>query len=120
MRLFLGLLIILSTHLYANSNGQLMSSEQFNFEYNLDKSAVYFPWINSMTTCSAYTFCPNGKKIWCTTFGASHVNVPAHLTNNCRSGVILGQAVRCQGYIAQRDFYGRTFWGFVDIPVSCF
>jgi len=120
MRILMSLMLVLCTQVFAVENGQIMSVEEFNTEYNLDKSASYFPWASSRTTCYAHTVCPNGRRIWCTTYGASYSRVPHQYTNSCRFGVLPGRAVRCQGYVAQRDFYGNVRWGWVDIPVSCY
>lgn len=119
MKFILGLVTLLSLNLFAASHqGKLMSVENFNTEFNVDKSAVYFPWQTSWTSCYAYTICPNGRRISCQTYGSTYAGMASR--NSCRFGVLPHRAVRCQGYVSQRDFYGRVFWSWVDIPVRCF
>lgn len=119
MKLLLGLLTLVSLNVFAaSSQGQLMSVENFNSEFNIDKSAVYYPWQSSWATCNAYTICPNGRRIWCQTYSSTYAGFGNR--NACRFGVLPHRAVRCQGYTQQRDYYGRFRWTWVDIPVSCF
>tara|TARA_B100001971_G_C18268046_1_gene596796 strand:+ start:246524 stop:246889 length:366 start_codon:yes stop_codon:yes gene_type:complete len=121
MKLLMGLIALVSLNVFAaSSQGELMSVENFNSEFNIDKSAVYYPWRTSMTSCHAYTICPNGRRIWCQTYGYAYSGVPSHMNNSCRFGVLPGRAVRCQGYVQQRDIYGRFMWSWVDVPVRCF
>ena len=119
MKFILGLVTLLSLNIFAGtSQGQLMSVENFNAEFNIDKSAVYYPWQSSMKSCYAYTICPNGRRIYCQTYGSTYAGLASR--NSCRFGVLPHRAVRCQGYVQQRDYYGRFMWAWVDIPVRCF
>lgn len=80
----------------------------------------YPGWQQSMVSCQARTVCPNGRAIWCQTYGMNWGNIPSYMNNSCQWRVIPGRAVQCNGYVQQRDYYGRLTWAYVNIPVSCY
>lgn len=96
------------------------------FVFSLSSNAYYPPrvpnmtWQYSSTVCSAATVCPNGMKIYCTTYGMNYSNVPSYMSNNCRSRVFPGRAVQCQGYLVQYDAWGNSMWATANIPLSCY
>ena len=77
-------------------------------------------WNYNATSCSAYTVCPNGRVITCNTYGLNYGNVPSFYSNQCRAYAIPGRLVHCQGYVQQRDYYGRFVWGMANFQNTCF
>ncbi|MFT6632935.1 MAG: hypothetical protein ACJAS4_002903 [Bacteriovoracaceae bacterium] len=77
-------------------------------------------WQYSSTVCSAVTRCPNGLKIYCTVYGMNYGNVPSYMSNSCRTRVIPGRSVQCQGYAQQVDAWGNYVWASANIPLSCY
>lgn len=77
-------------------------------------------WQSSSTSCSAGTICPNGRRIWCQTFGYNYSNVPSSMRNSCSWMVIPGRAVSCRGYSQQVDGWGRYFWSYVNVGDRCY
>ena len=75
-------------------------------------------WNQNANTCYATTVCPNGRQVWCQTYGYQAV-ANGSFANTCRWQVIPGRGVRCQGYQQQMGPYGYM-WAWVDIPVACF
>lgn len=126
MKLFILMFAIITAQATfgAGFEGQEISIEDFiSMEEELNYSTedqAYPVWNTSATSCYAYTFCPNGRRIFCQTYGYNYSRVPNRFSNSCRWMVLPGRAVRCQGYSVQRDIYGRTFWSYIDIPVSCY
>lgn len=108
-QLLVVLTLLLSMSVFSNEN-MSVESAQVNF----------YPWQTSAVSCYAATRCPNGRVISCRTFGYSYGSMPYHLTNSCSWRVIPGRAIRCQGYVQSRDYYGRMMWAYADIPVRCF
>jgi hypothetical protein len=77
-------------------------------------------WQYSSTVCNAITMCPNGMKIYCTAYGMNYGNVPSYMSNSCRTRVVPGRSVQCQGYAQQVDAWGNYVWASVNIPISCY
>ncbi len=106
----------------ADSKPQVVDIEQFDKMMSVEtgsEKAIY-PWQYSATTCQAYTRCPNGYVARCQTFGYAYSTIPAQMRNTCSYFVLPGRGVRCTGYAQVRDFYGRSIWTYVDVPVSCY
>lgn len=126
-KLIVAFLALVSFQSFAmDFNGFLLEPSEFDaaaqsLEQNMsieEQTANY--WQRSATSCYAYTRCPNGRTIHCRTYGYNYSNVPSHMSNSCSWLVYPGRAVRCQGYSVQTNVYGQSFWGYVDIPVSCY
>lgn len=77
-------------------------------------------WIYHPVQCLAETTCPNGRVIRCATVGFNYGNAPRHINNMCRSRVIPGQFIHCQGFADQTDQFGRLVFVPANYPVSCF
>lgn len=69
-------------------------------------------WNYGTDVCVAQTVCPNGQPIYCTVYGLNNRYGQSQL---CRTRVVPGQFIHCQGY--SQDFYG--YWNPVNIPISC-
>jgi len=99
-KIFLVALVLMSTSVFA----QYVNT---NWQYNT-------------SVCIAKTICPNGAEIWCKTIGFNYGNAPRTLNNMCRTRVIPGQFVQCQGFSDQVDAWGRVVFVPANLPVSCF
>lgn len=77
-------------------------------------------WQYNMGTCRAQTVCPNGTPIWCQAVAFNYGNAPATLNNSCRTRVVPGALVHCQGFADQVDAFGRLVFVPVNLPVSCY
>ena len=77
-------------------------------------------WQYNTNVCKAQTVCANGKVIWCQTVGFNYGNAPRVLNNMCRTRVVPGQLVHCQGFSDQVNNFGRIVFVPANIPVSCF
>jgi hypothetical protein len=77
-------------------------------------------WQFGSPVCKAYTVCPNGTPIWCQTVSYNYGNAPATAANLCRTRVIPGQFIQCQGFADQLDSWGNTIFIPIDLPVSCY
>lgn len=103
--------------------GKTISETQFHAieeAYGLNSSAPYPIWRTGHTVCQAQTRCPNGQIAYCKTFASVSQQGLGASNGVCRWMVVPGRAVRCQGYALQRDFYGRSYYAYVDIPVACY
>lgn len=77
-------------------------------------------WQYNTSVCKAQTQCVDGRVIWCQTVGFNYGNAPRVLNNMCRTRVVPGQFVHCQGFSDQVDAFGRVVFVPANIPVSCF
>jgi|LULF01.1.fsa_nt_gb hypothetical protein len=77
-------------------------------------------WRQSSTVCHAQTICPNGVPISCVAYGMNYSNVPSRMANMCRSRVVPGYMVHCQGYTQQIGPWGRRIWAAADMPIRCY
>lgn len=77
-------------------------------------------WQYHPVKCPAQTVCPNGSVITCQTVGFNYGNAPRNYNNMCRSRVVPGYSVHCQGYADQVDIYGRIIFVSANIPVTCY
>lgn len=76
-------------------------------------------WIYN-TSCTAQTVCPGGKIITCRTVARNYGNTFAVPNNLCRSRVVPGQFVQCQGYSDTPNVYGGVSFVPTNIPVTCY
>jgi hypothetical protein len=95
------------------------AENSIKLENKMTKSSQIF-WTYSATTCSAATVCPNGRRIYCRTYGYNYSNIPSYMTNSCSWALWPGRGVQCRGYVQKRDFYGNFYWAYVNLPVSCY
>lgn len=77
-------------------------------------------WVYNTKLCRAETICPNGAKIWCQTVGFNYGNAPRTLNNMCRTRVVPGQLVHCQGFSDKVDALGRIVFVPANLPVTCY
>lgn len=77
-------------------------------------------WVYNSNVCRAKTVCPDGRVIWCQAVGFNYGNAPRVPNNLCRSRVVPGSFVHCQGFSDQVDNFGRLVFVPVNLPVSCF
>lgn len=77
-------------------------------------------WVYNRTACTAQTVCPNGKLITCKTVGFNYGNAPAYNNNLCRSRVVPGQFIQCQGFSDQPNVFGGINFVPTNIPISCY
>lgn len=77
-------------------------------------------WSYHPAKCVAQTVCPNGRLITCSTVGFNYGNAPRTLNNMCRTRVVPGRFVHCQGFADQVDILGRLVFTPANYPVSCF
>ncbi len=52
--------------------------------------------------------------------GMNYSNVPSRMANMCRSRVVPGYMVHCQGYTQQIGPWGRRIWAAADMPIRCY
>jgi len=105
------------------ASAKIISHEEYKVledAFALETNAAYPIWYTGRSVCQAQTRCPNGQIAYCKTFASASQAAYGASTGVCRWMVIPGRAVRCQGYALKRDFYGRSFYAYVDVPVSCF
>ncbi len=88
--------------------------------YALEANVPYPIWNVGHSVCEARTLCPNGQVAYCKTFATSMAGPYSRSASTCRWMVLPGRAVRCQGQALKRDYYGRPYWAYVDVPVRCF
>jgi hypothetical protein len=114
--------LMLSLVSIADSSPQVVDIQEFDKMMSIESSddKAMYPWMYSATTCYAQTRCANGRIARCQTYGYAYSNIPAQMRNTCSYFVLPGRGVRCTGYAQVRDFYGRSIWTYVDVPVSCF
>ncbi len=89
------------------------------FAYGTNYS-VNSNWVYNSSSCRAMTVCPNGMRIYCETFWMNYGNVPSYMSNMCRTRVVPGQFIQCQGYVQQIDAWGNMTWSQANIPLSCY
>lgn len=77
-------------------------------------------WQYHPRMCRAETVCSDGRVIWCQTVGFNYGNAPATYNNMCRTRVVPGALVHCQGYSDQVDAFGRVVFVPTNLPVSCY
>lgn len=77
-------------------------------------------WVYNTRVCRAETICPDGKKIWCQAVGFNYGNAPRTPNNMCRTRVVPGRLVHCQGFADQVDAFGRIVFIPANLPASCF
>ena len=77
-------------------------------------------WVYGNTKCAAQTDCPNGKRISCQTVALNYGYAPAVPNNLCRTRVVPGQFIQCQGYSDRPNAFGQIQFVPTNIPVSCF
>ena len=90
------------------------------FTSNTSAQYVNANWQYNPTKCVAETICPNGTIINCATVGFNYGNAPRVVNNMCRTRVIPGRLVHCQGFADRVDMYGRVVFVPVNIPVRCY
>ena len=77
-------------------------------------------WVYNNRACTAQTVCPNGKLITCKTVAFNYGNAPAVPNNLCRSRVVPGQFIQCQGYSDAPNAFGGVTFVPTNIPVTCY
>ncbi|MBD65561.1 MAG: hypothetical protein CME62_10160 [Halobacteriovoraceae bacterium] len=77
-------------------------------------------WQYNRKACRAETICPNGRPIFCQTVGFRYGNAPAIPNNMCRTRVVPGQLVHCQGYADKVNAFGQIVFVPVNLPVACY
>lgn len=118
--LLIGLLVSLLG--FADTEPRVVDVQEFEkmMSEEIGSDKIIYPWQHSAVTCQAVTRCANGLVARCRTYGYAYANIPAQMRNSCSYYVLPGRGVRCTGYAQVRDFYGRSIWTYVDVPVSCF
>lgn len=77
-------------------------------------------WVYHPSKCVAQTQCPNGQVITCSTVGFNYGNAPRNINNMCRSRVIPGRFIQCQGYADTINALGQLVFVPANYPVSCY
>ena len=77
-------------------------------------------WVYNRVACTAQTTCPGGKVITCRTVGFNYGNAPAVANNLCRSRVVPGQFIQCQGYSDTPNAWGGITFVPTNLPVTCY
>ena len=77
-------------------------------------------WQYNSGFCAAETYCYNGRRISCQVVSFNYGNAPRTINNLCRTRVVPGRFVHCQGYADRINSFGQTFFVPVNLPVSCY
>lgn len=77
-------------------------------------------WVYNRVACTAQTVCQNGKVLTCRTVGFNYGNAPAVANNLCRSRVVPGQFIVCQGYSDAPNAFGGVTFVPTNLQVTCY
>lgn len=77
-------------------------------------------WIYNNSQCAAKTICRNGKVLTCKTVAAKYGLGYQRPANFCRTRVIRGVAIQCQGYSDQPNVFGGIRFVPTNISLSCY
>ena len=78
-------------------------------------------WQYGNQVCRAQTVCLNGRVISCQTVALNYGNFVGNNINAlCRTRVVPGQFIHCQGYSDRPNVFGQVSFIPTNLPVSCF
>ncbi len=77
-------------------------------------------WVFNNSKCVAKTICPNGKVLTCSTVAANYGYGYQTPANFCRTRVIPGLAIQCQGFSDKPTVFGGISFVPTNFSLSCY